>query len=257
METQRAAFLRTMPYEEYLKTPEWEEKRLAVLARDDHRCRNCNGQDTLNVHHRTYARRGNEDPNDLTTLCERCHKQFHQEVIGRDDLLARTSPTSWNGAVKSTNNTIHWESYLLGMVLSFPMIIPHICVILQEEDFQQEENRTLYHTLNAVFQRCSLPIENIQEDLLPSILAGAIENAKEWYCNISSQKSEEMLIKEAVQCAVRIRRARLLVENVALSTCIREAEVSSHRAEVRALQIQQLDVCQQLRTLGSAMHLHG
>lgn len=69
--------LRTMPYEQYLQTPEWRAKRDQALERDDYHCRACNGDEKLHVHHRTYERRGNEDLNDLTTLCEECHGRFH------------------------------------------------------------------------------------------------------------------------------------------------------------------------------------
>lgn len=69
--------LRTMPYHEYLQTPEWDAKRQLILARDKHRCRVCNSTEQLNVHHRTYERRGNEDLDDLTTLCQPCHEYFH------------------------------------------------------------------------------------------------------------------------------------------------------------------------------------
>lgn len=31
------------------------------------------------VHHRTYERRGDENLNDLTTLCQPCHERFHKE----------------------------------------------------------------------------------------------------------------------------------------------------------------------------------
>jgi len=66
-----------MSYQEYLQTPEWAAKRQQILIRDEHRCRVCNGGEQLNVHHRTYERRGDEDLNDLTTLCQPCHEYFH------------------------------------------------------------------------------------------------------------------------------------------------------------------------------------
>lgn len=71
--------LHTMPYLEYLQTPEWEEKRKAALARAGYHCQVCNAGNTpLHVHHRTYIRRGYELDQDLITLCADCHQLFHQ-----------------------------------------------------------------------------------------------------------------------------------------------------------------------------------
>jgi replicative DNA helicase len=75
---ERLAELRIMPYEEYLQTPEWQEKREQALERANHRCQLCNSPESLNVHHRTYEKgRGNEDIADLTVLCNEHHSQFH------------------------------------------------------------------------------------------------------------------------------------------------------------------------------------
>lgn len=73
----RAHQLRTMPYKEYLKTPEWQKRRKAKLKEAKHRCQLCNDGGTLNVHHRTYENRGNEPLSDLIVLCEPCHERFH------------------------------------------------------------------------------------------------------------------------------------------------------------------------------------
>jgi 5-methylcytosine-specific restriction endonuclease McrA len=76
---QRLRLLHTMPYQEYLLTPEWQERRKAQLERADYRCQVCNtGKSKLHVHHRTYERRGNEAPGDLLVLCRECHELFHQ-----------------------------------------------------------------------------------------------------------------------------------------------------------------------------------
>jgi len=73
----RALELRAMPYRDYLQTPEWIERRDAQAAADGRRCRVCNSPERLQVHHRTYANRGDEQPGDLITLCSGCHKLFH------------------------------------------------------------------------------------------------------------------------------------------------------------------------------------
>jgi 5-methylcytosine-specific restriction endonuclease McrA len=75
--TKRRKELCTMPYEDYLKTPEWNKIRLRALKRVKYRCQVCNKKDVLNVHHRTYERRGHEKIVDLVVLCKDCHKLFH------------------------------------------------------------------------------------------------------------------------------------------------------------------------------------
>jgi len=71
--------LQTMPYQEYLRTPEWQDRRKQHLKSAGYKCQVCNEKNTiLNVHHRTYERRGQEHYKDLITLCEDCHKIFHQ-----------------------------------------------------------------------------------------------------------------------------------------------------------------------------------
>lgn len=73
----RVLDLETMPYRDYLQTEEWQHLRSVALAMADYRCQVCDAANSLHVHHRTYERRGNEDPRDLTVLCAACHKVFH------------------------------------------------------------------------------------------------------------------------------------------------------------------------------------
>lgn len=77
LHTTRLELLQSMPYPAYLQTPEWEAKRLAALRRADNHCELCYAEQTLHVHHKTYARRGDERLSDLIVLCERCHARFH------------------------------------------------------------------------------------------------------------------------------------------------------------------------------------
>ena len=44
---------------EYLKSPEWNIKRKAILKRDNYTCASCNSNVPLEVHHITYIRFGN------------------------------------------------------------------------------------------------------------------------------------------------------------------------------------------------------
>jgi hypothetical protein len=75
--------LRSMPYGEYLRTPEWQDTRKRAVARAAWRCQLCNvsGNDegiVLQVHHRTYENRGRELAGDLTVLCKPCHGRHHR-----------------------------------------------------------------------------------------------------------------------------------------------------------------------------------
>lgn len=74
----RGAELRSMPYREYLQTPEWKERRIEALRRAGRRCQVCSASGGLDVHHRSYERRGAERASDLTVLCRPCHSLFHK-----------------------------------------------------------------------------------------------------------------------------------------------------------------------------------
>ena len=71
--------LKALPYPEYLQTSHWIKLRDEHLKRSKYRCQICNKNGKLNVHHRTYERRGEEDYKDLVTLCEDCHTLFHNQ----------------------------------------------------------------------------------------------------------------------------------------------------------------------------------
>jgi len=66
-----------MTYKEYLLTDEWKKKRKIILERANYRCQVCDSNKNLHVHHRTYENIYNENIDDLTLLCGKCHKQFH------------------------------------------------------------------------------------------------------------------------------------------------------------------------------------
>lgn len=69
--------LATMPYRQYLQTPEWRTRRRHALEHADHRCQRCGSRYRLEVHHRTYERRGAERLDDLVVLCANCHREEH------------------------------------------------------------------------------------------------------------------------------------------------------------------------------------
>jgi DNA-directed RNA polymerase subunit RPC12/RpoP len=73
----RLVALGRMPYTDYLKTPEWQERRQRALKTAGYRCQACGSGRALQVHHRTYVRRGQELNKDLLVLCGDCHSVFH------------------------------------------------------------------------------------------------------------------------------------------------------------------------------------
>ena len=55
-----------------------------VLCRDGHKCQCCKGRSKdkiLNVHHIESRKTGGDSPNNLITLCETCHKNYHRGLI--------------------------------------------------------------------------------------------------------------------------------------------------------------------------------
>lgn len=76
----RIGKLATMPYAEYLKTPEWKQRRRRAVMRAKRKCQLCGAQDqVLHVHHNTYDNRGAEPACDLIVLCAPCHEWYHNK----------------------------------------------------------------------------------------------------------------------------------------------------------------------------------
>ena len=70
--------LKSMPYDDYLKTPEWQAQRRKALLLAGHQCQVCEAKGIeLHVHHKTYERRGEERSEDLIVLCKDCHGSVH------------------------------------------------------------------------------------------------------------------------------------------------------------------------------------
>jgi 5-methylcytosine-specific restriction endonuclease McrA len=67
-----------MAYENYLQSDGWKERRDRALRRAGFSCQVCSKKGQLHVHHRTYARRGDEADTDLIVLCADCHQLFHE-----------------------------------------------------------------------------------------------------------------------------------------------------------------------------------
>jgi hypothetical protein len=114
----------------------------------------------------------------------------------------------------------------------------------------------LYRIINTVYQRGSSPLHQPFEEYVPSVLLTTIARARK---NVESRSPLEGigLIKSAVQCATRIKRARLLQRNTELLNLMREAKTAGDVASEQQFQRELLGIHQQLRTIDSAMHLQG
>ena len=63
-----------------------------VLFRDGHRCRCCKGRSkdpVLEVHHIQSRKTGGDAPNNLVTLCSRCHKGYHKGTVKLPEDISR------------------------------------------------------------------------------------------------------------------------------------------------------------------------
>lgn len=82
-----------MPYREQLLHPNWQRKRLEILAAADFKCRDCgSGENTLHVHHLRYRRGAmawEYENSDLVALCEECHAERHFHADGIKDAVAQ------------------------------------------------------------------------------------------------------------------------------------------------------------------------
>ena len=73
-----------MTYQEQLKSPKWQKKRLQVLEYYNYECQLChNDEKELHVHHLIY--RDNHllwdyDITEYAVLCKSCHKNWHETL---------------------------------------------------------------------------------------------------------------------------------------------------------------------------------
>lgn len=81
-----------------------------VLFRDNHTCQCCKGKSKdpiLNVHHIESRKTGGDAPNNLITLCETCHKGYHQE----DVQLPKTIKRGMSFTDASFMGVMRWTLY--------------------------------------------------------------------------------------------------------------------------------------------------
>lgn len=71
---------KSQEYIDYLRSPEWQEKKEEVFRERGRCCENCGSTDKLIVHHITFKRLFNENTEDLCVLCSVCHKQMWHDM---------------------------------------------------------------------------------------------------------------------------------------------------------------------------------
>lgn len=63
-------------YKEYLNHPLWKEKSKFILSLNPS-CQKCRINKSTQVHHLNYNSVGNENREDVISLCKDCHKKIH------------------------------------------------------------------------------------------------------------------------------------------------------------------------------------
>ena len=94
-------------YLAYLQSDDWALQRAAAFARARMQCQRCGSRYGLEVHHRTYARLGDERPDDLELLCGDCHERHHRRQREAKHSSARLD--SWATKVYGEDWDLHHD----------------------------------------------------------------------------------------------------------------------------------------------------
>ena len=163
---------------------------------------------------------------------------------------------SGKGLDKGKADKLQWEDYLIGLLLHNPGLSTHVCGIITDGDFAGTDTRELYRILNSISQRGFSSSNQPVEQVVPFALLTTIARARK--CAESSASKDEVgLVRDAVQCATRLKRTRLIQLNIELRYLLQEAETTGDVTSKRQLRLQLFALQQQLRTIDSATHLQG
>lgn len=66
-------------YYDHLKSPEWRLLKSEIIKERGAFCQLCMKKDSLELHHMSYKRLGNEDKRDLLLVCRSCHSYIHKK----------------------------------------------------------------------------------------------------------------------------------------------------------------------------------
>jgi hypothetical protein len=116
----------------------------------------------------------------------------------------------------------------------------------------------LYRILNSVYQRDASPSLQPIEKFVPSALLPTVSRAiGQAASEVKSLEDGTSLVKQAVDCAYRLKRARLVQLNTELGYLIRAAAEVGDKTNERELRQQFQEISLQLRTIDSATRLQG
>ncbi len=157
---------------------------------------------------------------------------------------------------RSRGNRLQWEDYLIGLLVQNPGLNPHVCGIINDGDFAGTDTRELYHILNSVYQSASSPSNQPFEQFVPSELLTAVARVQK---RVESENPRDGagLVKEAVQCATRLKRMQLLQFNTEIQYLLFEAQKSGDKALERELKQKAYDNQRLIQTLQTITPLHG
>lgn len=112
-----------MTYQEKLRDPRWQKKRLEILQAADFACEDCKARDReLHVHHCIYVK--DREPweynrNTLIAVCDECHKWRQEyELIARQNLAVLLRYSSLDIVRRAAD-------FLAGLVQANPNYIPY------------------------------------------------------------------------------------------------------------------------------------
>lgn len=78
-------------YENYIKSPLWDNVKKEYWKTHDRKCRACDCFERIHLHHAFYSERGKETHDHLYALCEKCHDMFHEKIgKTKKDMIAET-----------------------------------------------------------------------------------------------------------------------------------------------------------------------
>jgi DNA primase len=159
---------------------------------------------------------------------------------------------------RGRGSTLKWEDYLIGLLLQNPALSSYVCGIITYGDFAGTDTRELYRILNSVYQRDAPPSLQPIEKFVPSALLPTASRAiGQAASEVKSLEDGTSLVKQAVDCAYRLKRARLVQLNTELGYLIRAAAEVGDKANERELRQQFQEISLQLRTIDSATRLQG
>ncbi len=157
---------------------------------------------------------------------------------------------------RSQTDTLKWEDYLIGLLLRNPALCLHVCGIINDGDFAGTDTRELYNILNSVYQRDPSPSLQPFEQFVPAVLLPAVARALK-SVESGALLDGEKLVKDAKQCATRIKRTRLLQLNKDLKFPLQDADETGDMLARQQLLQQEQEIRLQLRTINTATRIQG